>query len=183
MKYFILITLFILISCTAHTQVSMSFYEKVKQEPEIFKDYLKYEGLRDVLEVLNSELYNSKKIIQLSIYSDSRSAFFIYDCTNKLYFFVWKNFGEKSYSYEKLNQSTLSQMGEFNLFVLDFVLENKIEELKKISEEAYGSTNFPQYDFIRIIDIEANIYESHKIKTFDVYKGKPIMNEESIWNL
>src|SRR5690606_31105364 len=101
-----------------------------------------------------------------------------YDCTNKSYFFVWKNFGEKSYSYEKLNQSNLDKMGEFNLFVLKFVLENRIGELIKISEKAYDGANFPQYDFIRIIDVDSNIYESHKIKSFDVYKGKPVMNKE-----
>ena len=177
MKFVIIITFLFFTSC--NTQVnSMSFYESVKQDSTTFKDYLKYEGLREVLKVLDSELYKSEKIIQISIYSQSRSAFFVYDYTKNAYYFVWKNFGENNYSYEKLNKSNLDQMGEFNLFVLDFVLENKIGELIKISEEAYNVTNFPQYDFIRIIDVDANTYESHKIKYFDVYKGRPIMNEE-----
>lgn len=172
------LSLFILNSCAINSQKNTSFYEKIKKDNNIFKDFLKHEGLVEVLKTMDSELYDTNELIIITQSNEYRLALFIYDKTNDKYFFAEKYFGQQNYSYEKLTE--LNEMGETILFVLKSILDNKIENLKKISEEAYN-VSLGRYQAIHILDILNHKYVFCRYKSFDVYKGKPVMTEEEFW--
>lgn len=181
MKYIALIFL-IFYSCSKNVNSELSrhscFYEKIIIEEKTYENFLKHKGLREILQTLNNELCNTNKVILISDSDEFISAFFIYDSSNNRHFYAWKKYKEQEYSYKKLTESDLIEIkGKINLFVLKYVLESKIEELKKISLEAFD-TSLGQYKDVHVLDVENHVYEFTRFRSFDVYKGKPVMNEE-----
>lgn len=176
MKYTILLFLIAFIGCKTAQISPPGFYEKIVKEKSVFNDFLKRESLVDLIKTMGNEFQNTDKLIMISFSNEDRSAFFIYDCTNDNYYFAQKYSGFVNYSYKKLPNREYA--GETNLFILKYVLDNKIEELKKISEEVFKVGYVRIQQPIYVIDTKNKKYIFERFKSFNVYKGKPVMNEK-----
>lgn len=176
MKNTVFLLFFAITCCKTAQTLPSSFYEKVVEEKSVFKDFLKRESLIGLLKTMDNEFQNTDKIIMISFSNEIRSAFFIYDCTNDNYYFAQQYLGYFNYSYKKIPNREYA--GETNLFVLKYVLDDDIEQLQKISEQAFEGGLGSFYQTIYVIDTKNRNYIFERFKSFDVYKGKPVMSEE-----
>lgn len=165
-----------ILSCIQTSAISGGFYDKVLQEKRVFKDYLKYKGNLETLSLLDNNLVETKKIIILSTFTGTISYSTVYDCNKDKYYYLERN-KEGIYKYTQISKEDV--LPNF-LFVLNYALDGKIDELKKISEEAFDleSGNFIS---IRILDIESNIYRRYQFREFEVYNGRPVMTKEEFY--
>ena len=164
------------LSCIQTPAISGGFYDKVLQERKVFKDYLKYKGNHQELSLLDKQLIHTKKIITLSTFNGFTSFSTIYDCDNSKYYYLESN---KEGIY-KHNQISKEEVLTNFLFVLEYILDDKIEELKKISEEAYDLES-GMFIYVDILDVQSKTYKRYQFKEFEVYNGKPIMTKEEFY--
>src|SRR5690554_5468355 len=182
MKNLFLITIIscLIISCTNRKYiVTGGFYDKVLHEKKIFRDFLKYKGNQNKLEALDDILFNSEKVIIVSMdYTD-----IIYDITNDKYYLLRKYYSLNKDYRGKLRDITplLEQdVPPTFLFVLEYVLNNKIEELIDISRESYDTTpsGFTYNPYIDILDVNSPYYKRYSFNNFMVHNGKPVMTHK-----
>lgn len=66
-------------------------------------------------------------------------------------------------------------------FVLQYVLDDKVQELITISQNAYNVYN--ANIVIIIADLEGKSYKEYRIDSFEVYNGEPIMSSDEFWSI
>lgn len=180
MKVIVYIVIFLsFISCS-----DQGIYTKMKSNSDVYHQILKHRGIRENLKFLEKDLNNTEKIIFLGTNQYPISYSIYYDFTNRNKYFVSKYLFDKNSEYYKEPLSAKeSQKFSTLLFALDYVLENKIEELNSISKEAYHYTTDTEFITIREIDVSDNTYNEYVVGSFEVYNGKPIMTEDEYWSI
>lgn len=156
------------------------FYLKMKQSKSIYKDFFKYEGNKESLKLLDKDLEQSKEIIIIGGYSYPLSYDLIYDCTNDVYYYIEKNQNDNQILYRKLKKEDLindSINYDDMIFALNYVLDNKINELLEISIEAYDD-NSGSFTVVKIINIEKQTYKEFSFKSILTFKGMPVITKE-----
>lgn len=173
----LLITLSIFFfSCIQRSVITGGFYDKILKEKKIFKDYLKYNGNHQQLSLLDKNLVNTSKIIIVSTFDGFISYSTTYDVTNDKYYYL-ENDKEEIYKLKEISKEEVKPNFDFTL---KYVLENRIDELKKISEEAYDLQS-GMFIYIDILDTQSKMYRKYQFKEFEVYKGKPVMTKEEFY--
>lgn len=158
------------------------FYSKARNEKDVFQSYLKFKGNQQDLKHFNKDFKESKKIIDVGTFLLPESYSILYDVTGKKTYYIERNTSWKEPKYYDSILHNKKKRWYQNLeFVLQYVLDDQIEELKSISQNAYNVYN--ANIVIRILDLEAKSYKEYQINSFEVYKGKPIMNFDEFWEI
>lgn len=124
-----------LVSCANKVDIGNGgFYDKVLQEKKVFKDFLKYKGNQEKLMLLDDVFFNSEKII--IVFLDRINV--IYDVSNDKYFLIKEDYLENFIEFKIISND---EVPPTFLFVLKYVLNNKIDELEKISQEAFDANS------------------------------------------
>src|SRR5690625_7447676 len=114
---------------------------------------LKYKRNKEANKLLDTELGNSKEIIIIGSYVYPQSFSFIYDRTNNLYYYIEENPYKKDIIYKKLRKEDFKNDNiNYNdlLFILEYVLEDRNDELIDISKKAYDDKS-GVYSVVKII--------------------------------
>lgn len=177
-----IIYILILLSFTSCS--TQGFYSKLKSHSNIYEDFLKHKFNKKILTYLEKDLISTDKIIFIGTLEEFYSYRIIYDDTNKVSHYIEKYKFDKYPKYYR-DPLTKKENHKFStlIFALDYVLNNKMEELESISKEAYHYTTDTEFITIRVIDVSAKTYKKYVVGSFEVYNGKPIMTEEEYWSI
>lgn len=175
MKYVIFeLSVFNFLSCSPE-----GFYSTMKSNKNIYKEFLKYKGNKEAIKLLDTDLGNSKEIIIIGSYVYPQSFSFIYDRTNNLYYYIEENPYKKDIIYKKLRKEDFKNDNiNYNdlLFILEYVLEDRNDELIDISKKAYDDKS-GVYSVVKIINIDKKTYKEFSFRSFLTFEGKPVMTE------
>lgn len=175
----LIFALLIVAGCT-----SQDFYSKLKNEKDVFGDFTGKKGNKKELGYFSKELKDSKKIIEIGTFPFLDASYtLIYDATGEKTYYIKNNPARrKSVEYGSFSLNDKKNRWFKNLeFVLQYVLDDKVQELKTISQNAYNVYN--ANIVIIIADLEGKSYKEYQIDSFEVYNGEPIMSSDEFWSI
>lgn len=101
-----------------------------------------------------------------------------YDIINDKYYYLEK---DKTKIYV-LKEISKEEVKSNFLFILRYVLNDRVEELNKISNDAYDLES-GMFIYVDILDVKSKIYKRYKFKEFEVYKEKPVMTKDEFYQM